>query len=252
MRAIILAAGMSMRLRPMTEHAPKTLISLGERTILEHIVRSLLASGVNDIAIVVGHGASHVHTEAKRLETLLPGLALKFVLNEEYETKGNIYSLYVAKDLFDTDVIVINSDTIFHESLMGALMADASPNAFLVDDHKELGEEEMKVLVDKRGHVTHIHKALDPKRARGEYIGVLKFSKESAPEIIRGLAEVLACDPALYYEDGLQAVLHRVHFGVCSTAGLPCMEIDTHEDLAVARDMISSCYEATKEKATVA
>jgi NDP-mannose synthase len=46
-RAVVLAGGLGMRLRPYTMVLPKPLIPIGDRPILEHIVRRLAASGVS-------------------------------------------------------------------------------------------------------------------------------------------------------------------------------------------------------------
>ena len=44
MRAVILAGGLGMRLRPYTTILPKPLVPVGDRPILEHILRRLHAS----------------------------------------------------------------------------------------------------------------------------------------------------------------------------------------------------------------
>ena len=55
MRAVILAGGLGMRLRPYTTILPKPLVPVGDRPILEHILRQLAASGVDQVDLCVGH-----------------------------------------------------------------------------------------------------------------------------------------------------------------------------------------------------
>lgn len=55
MKAIIPAAGEGTRLRPHTYHLPKALISVGGKPILGHIVDTLIDSGIDDIAFIVGY-----------------------------------------------------------------------------------------------------------------------------------------------------------------------------------------------------
>ena len=55
MKAIILAAGVGNRLKPVTDKMPKSLIKIGKKTILEQMIDSLVSFGVNDICFVVGH-----------------------------------------------------------------------------------------------------------------------------------------------------------------------------------------------------
>ena len=47
MRAVILAGGLGMRLRPYTTVLPKPLVPVGDRPILEHILHRLSACGVD-------------------------------------------------------------------------------------------------------------------------------------------------------------------------------------------------------------
>ena len=55
MRAVILAGGLGTRLRPYTTILPKPLVPVGDRPILEHILRQLAAAGVDHIDLCVSH-----------------------------------------------------------------------------------------------------------------------------------------------------------------------------------------------------
>jgi NDP-sugar pyrophosphorylase family protein len=55
MRAVILAGGLGMRLRPYTTILPKPLLPVGDRPILEHVLRRLFACGVRKVDLCVGH-----------------------------------------------------------------------------------------------------------------------------------------------------------------------------------------------------
>ncbi len=55
MRAVILAGGKGTRLRPYTTILPKPLVPLGERPILELIIRQLARRGFDEVELCVGH-----------------------------------------------------------------------------------------------------------------------------------------------------------------------------------------------------
>src|SRR5947209_67109 len=55
MRAVILAGGLGTRLRPYTAILPKPLVPVGDRPILEHILRRLGRCGVRSVDICIGH-----------------------------------------------------------------------------------------------------------------------------------------------------------------------------------------------------
>ena len=49
--AMLLAAGLGLRMRPLTEHTPKPLLSLGDRTLLDHMLDRLAESGVTSVVV---------------------------------------------------------------------------------------------------------------------------------------------------------------------------------------------------------
>ena len=237
MKALILAAGSGNRLRPLTEKIPKTLLELAENIkILDIIMKNCLQHNIRDFCIVTGHGheALKMHLEKYKQDNI----NFELIYNAEYANKGNIYSYYLALQKIDDDYILINSDTIFHADILKNLLAHNSQNALAIDDTKKLSTEEMKVI-HKNKKIEKIHKSLAPETAHGEYIGVAKFSQHAKKNLLRAFEEVLAQDDSLYYEDALQkAIDNNLLIQVVSTNGLPCMEIDTHEDLANAKKLM--------------
>lgn len=55
-RAVIPAAGIGSRLLPLTKAIPKEMLPVGDRPVIEHTVRELVASGITDITIVISGG----------------------------------------------------------------------------------------------------------------------------------------------------------------------------------------------------
>jgi len=60
MKAMILAAGLGTRLRPLTDHRPKALVEVASRTLLEITLSRLVASGVREVIINVHHFADAI------------------------------------------------------------------------------------------------------------------------------------------------------------------------------------------------
>lgn len=235
-RVLILAAGSSQRLRPLTAEMPKTLLPLNGKTILRHIVECCVAAGLHDLSLVTGHGHERVREECDRIKTRHRACTFSYIHCPEYRDMGNVYSLYVARELFREPLVLINSDLVFAHGILTALLASPLENALVVDDYKDLGSEEMKVAV-RDGFITSINKNLDPASADGEYIGMTKISPASAKGLEKALHHLVQSAPAKYYEDAFQHAIDEcgVGFHKVSTGGAPCMEIDTLEDLALAR-----------------
>ncbi|MFF4778968.1 UTP--glucose-1-phosphate uridylyltransferase [Microtetraspora fusca] len=57
-RAVIPAAGLGSRLLPLTKATPKEMLPVGDKPVIEHTVRELVASGITDITIVISSGKS--------------------------------------------------------------------------------------------------------------------------------------------------------------------------------------------------
>lgn len=90
--AIILAAGKSTRFAPFTYEKPKGLFRVKGEVLIERQVEQMIEAGVEEVYIVVGY----MKEKFFYLERKYPQVHL--VVNNKFGTKGNLYSLYVAKD----------------------------------------------------------------------------------------------------------------------------------------------------------
>lgn len=94
--AIILAAGKSNRLAPFTYEKPKGLFRVKGEILIERQIEQLYDAGVKDIYIVIGY-------MKEKFFYLEQKYGVKLVINNTFAQKGNLYSLYVAKDyLYNT------------------------------------------------------------------------------------------------------------------------------------------------------
>ena len=60
MQAVILAGGVAMRLRPLTEKIPKSMLPISGKPFLEHQIALLRANGITDIVVCVGFLSSEI------------------------------------------------------------------------------------------------------------------------------------------------------------------------------------------------
>ncbi|KAA0237410.1 MAG: nucleotidyltransferase family protein, partial [Chlorobiota bacterium] len=60
MRAMILAAGLGTRLKPLTDTTPKALVKIKDKTLLEIQVKKLVSEGFNNIVINIHHFADQI------------------------------------------------------------------------------------------------------------------------------------------------------------------------------------------------
>lgn len=124
-RAIILAGGKGTRLAPFTVNFPKPLMPLGDTPVIEVLMRRLVASGITDITLSLGHLAELVKAYFAHRKEFVSTIQLRYV--EEDEPTGTAGSLVLIPDLVDT-FLVMNGD----------LLTDLDFNQ-LIDHHREHG-----------------------------------------------------------------------------------------------------------------
>ena len=108
MRAVILAGGLGTRLRPYTTVIPKPLVPVGDRPVLEHIIRSLARSGVEQIDLCVSHLGQLISVYLENAD-LPPEVELTF--HWESEPLGTAGALAMLPELEGT-FIVMNGDVL--------------------------------------------------------------------------------------------------------------------------------------------
>lgn len=241
MKAIILAAGFGNRMRPLTDKVHKTLLTVGGTTILSRIIDGLAANNVTDIVMVTGFAADSLRDY---LADHYPQLTFSFVHNERYRETNNIFSLALAFDSVDIDseVIVIESDLIYHPEIIGQLIANPHPNVALVDRFRS-GMDGTVVTVEK-GVITSVI----PPHLQGERfdfsdkyktLNIYKFSREFCRTSFKKLLSYYAhvIDDNCYYELILGILIYMqretVHAGIIENS--PWAEVDDPNDLAVAQ-----------------
>lgn len=247
MIGLVLAAGAGRRLRPHTDHVPKTLLPVaGEVTILDIALRNLAAAGLTDVVVIVGYAAGAIADRAAELERC-HGVALELVHNDRAEEWNNAYSLWLAREHFGSGVLMVNGDTVHPASVeravLGARKPDLAADLILaVDTVKKLADEEMKVVADGRGLLARINKQMDPAEAYGEYIGVSLIEPAAAIALADALEATWRRDPNLYYEDGFQELADRGGAVVLEPIGeVEWVEVDNDIDLSRAREIAGRC-----------
>lgn len=98
-QATILAAGYGLRMVPINTEEPKGLLEVHGEPLIERIIKQLHEVGITDIKIVVGFMKEHY-------EYLINEYDVDLIVNPYYSTRGNVYSLYLAKDRLANGYII--------------------------------------------------------------------------------------------------------------------------------------------------
>ncbi len=260
-RAIILAAGTASRLRPLTSHTPKCLLKVGERTLLQRSMDALIKAGIRDFVIVTGY--LHEMIEDFVRKQYADSINVTYIYNEVYETTNNIYSLWLARpEAEGQEVLLLDSDLLYDGEIVKRVLADKHDNVLTLIRH-ELGEEEMKVVIDAEGSIVEISKTCDPALAAGESLGIERMGKAYTTALYKELEvmKTLSNSPLKgeehkasplrgglvgsggwensFYELAFQRLIAQGHtYSVLDVTDLFSCELDTVEDFENAKERI--------------
>ena len=134
MQAIILAAGMGKRLKELTQNNTKCMVKVNGVTLIDRMLHQIERQSLSRIVIVVGYEGQKLIDYIGTLDIHTP---IVFVDNPIYDKTNNIYSLALAKDwLCKDDTLLFESDLIFEDSVLDAIITDPRETLALVDKYE--------------------------------------------------------------------------------------------------------------------
>jgi len=238
-KAIILAAGTASRLRPLTLHTPKCLLKVGERTLLERSMDALIKAGIREFCIVTGYLREKIEDFVK--QTYGERIDVCFIHNKDYETTNNIYSLWLARPKADgQEVLLLDSDLLYDGQIVERVLADSHENVLTLIRH-ELGEEEMKVVMNENGAITEISKTCNPALAAGESLGIERMGKAYTTALYKELDIMMNqehLENTFYELAFLRLIAQGNTFSVLDVTEFFSCELDTIEDFENAKQRI--------------
>ena len=98
-RAVILAAGLGMRMIPINSETPKALVQVRGEVLIERILRQLHEAGITEIYVVVGF-------MKEAFEYLIDDYGVKLIINTQYAEKNNLHSLALAEKYLDHAYVI--------------------------------------------------------------------------------------------------------------------------------------------------
>jgi choline kinase len=237
MTGVILAAGMAKRLRPLTDTKPKCLLEVGGKTLLGRTVDAMASAGISDFLVVTGYRAPMIR---EFLNSQYPVSVFRLIDNTDYEHNNNIFSLWLAmRELHGQEVLLMDSDILCDPETVRRV-ARQECSALAMQRH-ELGEEEMKIVVDSGFNITEISKTCRAGDAAGESVGIEKMTPDYTEALYRELRKMILDEGLIdiFYERAFERLIPQGHtFRVVDTTDLFSYELDTPEDFRKATEAI--------------
>ena len=130
-RAIIMAAGIGKRMRPVTLQTPKPLVKVRGVRMIDTVIQSLLKEGICEIYLVVGY----LKEQFQNLPKEYPGITL--IENPYYDTCNNISSLYVARNYLSDAMILDGDQLVMDSTILTPDFELSGYNAVWTDSHTD-------------------------------------------------------------------------------------------------------------------
>lgn len=239
MKALILAAGKGSRIQHVSQGLPKSMLPLGDETLISHSLNLLKKKGIKEIVVVTGYKRQQL---MKHISGVW-GDDVDYIFNPHYSTTNVLYSFWLGlKKIEDKDFIFLHADTVFSEDILEKVMLtkmDQSGLLIAIDKHK-CDDEAMKVSLNNRGFVVNITKEMSLDECSGEFIGLAKISKRICSQLNESAEKVL--EEGLfqsYFEYCIQRLINEKELPVqsCDITGLAWREVDFEEDYIAALKM---------------
>lgn len=221
--AVILAAGMGIRLRNVTGLLPKGLLEIGGKSLISRSLENLKNEGIDRAVIVTGFQES-LYREHLQQQADIP--ELEFVHSRQFEETGSMHSLFVAKNYLQEDFLLLESDLLYESRALPSVINFEGPYVVLASGETGSGDEvyiygekregKMETITSDsivKGEITAISKKPFPGLSvRGELVGISKISLKLLN---------LMCD---YHEAHLEFPCSR-HYEECISDLCPRNEI---------------------------
>jgi len=248
MNAIILAAGMGIRLLPNIRNIPKGMVKLFDKSLIEIQIDIFKKCGIDDISIVTGHLAEKINFTS-----------INYIKNENFSTTSGNESLYCAKQKLN-DTIICYADLVFDISIIKKMIDFNGDVGIAVEsDWKShyvgrtlhpLSEAD-NVLFDESGKMIELRKNIQkPNSNIGEFLGIMRLSNRGSSLFLKRFSELKEShvgtfhgSPSLRQSILPDMIQELIDLGInvepIMISGKWC-EIDTPQDIDFARKIFKN------------
>ncbi|MGD2066767.1 MAG: sugar phosphate nucleotidyltransferase [Candidatus Bathyarchaeota archaeon] len=231
---MILNSGLGTRLYPMTKTKPKALLEIGNKTLLGHQLDSLTDCRISNVIMTTGPFEEKIK---HYIETGYPNLNVTYVKNPKYLTTNYIYSMWLTKSLIADDIVLFHGDLFFDALLLKRLVDSKVLNCVLVNRKMEPPAKDFKAVIEN-SRVTQI--GVEFFGAKAFFCAPLyKFSKADFMSWLNQIGQFVERDDlSVYAENAFNEISNQILLQPLYYDEEICLEIDTKEDLELARSLI--------------
>ncbi|WP_375686989.1 NTP transferase domain-containing protein [Pseudooceanicola sp. LIPI14-2-Ac024] len=196
--AVILAAGLGVRMGERGRMTPKGMIALDGLPLVRASVMHLAGRGIDRVRIVTGHLADAYRQEFAAMA------GVELVHNPDYHQSGSLTSLLAGLDGLDGPVLILESDIMYEPRALDALSDGTS--GLVISGATGAGDE-VYVWCAANGQLLTMSKDPDARRGAhaGELVGISALAAADLDAFRATAARLVAADPRADYETGVVA-----------------------------------------------
>jgi CTP:phosphocholine cytidylyltransferase-like protein len=221
--AVLMAAGLGSRMRPLTEKVPKPLVKAHGRSMIDTVISALEGRGVEHIYIVVGYLGEQFGFLAEKY----PNVTI--IRNTEYNEKNNISSIHAAAEVMRTaDCFICEADLFVSDpSIFKAKLDRSCYYGKMVKGYSD----DWVFDLDKDGFITRVGKG-----GTDTYnmVGVSYFKQKDAALIADAVLEAYRNEghEQLYWDEIVDQQLGNLKLVINPVTAEQIVEIDSVDELA--------------------
>ncbi len=107
MKAVVLAGGQGVRLRPLTDDVPKTMIQIGSKPFLQRILENLQKAGITEVLLIVGYKREAIEDFFKEE---FNGMKLTYFVQQK--SLGTAHAVSLVEGFVNENFLVLNADVL--------------------------------------------------------------------------------------------------------------------------------------------
>ncbi len=229
--AILMAAGLGTRMKPLTDTTPKPLIKVHDKPMIETVIEGLRDRGVENVIVVVGYLGEQFQYLEQKYENL------RIVVNQDYRTVNNISSIYAVVDelmCIEEDAFICEADLYVGDvNVFNTSLTESCYFGKMVSGHSD----DWVFDTDESGRITRVGKCGDNSY---NMVGISWFKKNDARllgKLIKERYEKPGYED-LFWDEVVNDNLDKLNLSIHSIVDGQIVEIDTVEELSE----IDDCY----------
>lgn len=234
MKALILNSGTGTRMGTITDNQPKCLTDLrGSETILSRQLEYLNDCGIRNIVITTGHQKDILEEYCRKH---FPGMDFAFAYNDLYKSTNYIYSIYLARQYLNDDILMIHGDLVFEKEVLEKVLS-STVSCMTVSSTLPLPPKDFKAVVYD-GYITAVGVEFFNEACYAQPLykllkeDWLKWLEQIEIFINRG-------DCRDYAENALNELNGACKIVPLDMKNMLCAEIDNLEDLEYVRNRLA-------------